>query len=66
MKTEKLAPMIHVGASKDAIAELRAAIMDILKCQVGEQVKIEALVVLREGTRVTNTTISGCQFESRP
>ena len=57
-------PAIQVGVSKDTVAELRAAIMDILSCDAGDAVRIEALTTLRDGCAVTNTSISNCQIET--
>ncbi len=54
---------VVIGASKDAIAEARAAINDILKSSCDQSTKVVALETLRTVCQVNNTSISNCNIE---
>lgn len=54
---------INIGASKESIAELGAVIQNILILRASDQVTIEALRTLREGTVVHNTQVENCRFD---
>jgi hypothetical protein len=58
------APLIHIGASKAAVKEARAAINDILRApQVENGTKVEALRTLATLCNVSGTSISGCHIQ---
>jgi hypothetical protein len=57
--------LICIGANKEAVKEARAAIVEILRVNVSDTVKCEALETLRTICGVTNTAISNCNFEGR-
>ena len=61
---KKDAPMLSIsGANKDAVAEARKAIMDILRTpHLDNSTKVEALRALDKLCGVLNTNISGCNF----
>lgn len=53
------APMISIGANKDAVREVRGAINDILRTpHVDNNTKVEALRALNTACAVSNTTLS--------
>ncbi len=60
------APAINVGASVEAIAEAREAILAILQVNVADQVKIDALTTLRVLCEVKYTTIANNVFHGEP
>ena len=52
---------ISIGHSKESVAELRAAINDVLTAQVDTSVRLAALKVLRKATGGPSyVTVSGC------
>jgi hypothetical protein len=53
---------IHVGSSRDTVAEMRAAINDILNSNAENETKRVALNVLSKGCSAEHTTITGCTF----
>lgn len=48
---------IQIGPSAEAIAQTRAAIMDILRATVGESTKVVALETLTKVCNVNNATV---------
>lgn len=61
-KKEEQSPMvgIQIGASAEAIAETRAAIMDILRASVDESTKVVALETLTKVCSVNNANVHDC------
>jgi len=58
--------LLQIGVSREAIAELRKAINDILAAKADDETKREALVTLREGCLVRDTTVQDCTFTVPP
>ena len=59
------APLVHIGTSPQAVKELRAAIMDILRSTAADAVKLSALDVLHDGVK-PNASFSNCNFTGTP
>lgn len=53
---------IHIGVSRAAVETVYTAIAGILAAAVGDQVKSDALLTMRETCRINNVTISGCHI----
>ena len=52
---------LSIGATKESVAEARAAIMDILRAEgVDQNVKAHALTTLTTICAVNNTSVTGC------
>jgi hypothetical protein len=66
VKKKEAAPMLNIsGANKDAVAEARKAIMDILRTpHIDNSTKVEALKALDRLCGVSNTSITGCSFHN--
>lgn len=60
------AAAIQIGPSTGAIAQARAAIVEIMTVDAPSEVRIEGLKTLHTLCAVTNTTITDCQFEVKP
>lgn len=57
------APMISIGAEKQAVIHVKNSIMSILKSGQDQTTIQKALDVLQHATSVTNTTITSCNFQ---
>ena len=54
---------MYIGATKESVAEARAAIMDILRADgIDQNVKAHALTTLTTICAVNNTSVTGCSF----
>ena len=60
------APMIHVGATKEAVEAVLAGVTTILDYDRDPTVLVEALRTFRKATAVRNVTISGSTFTRQP
>lgn len=56
------APLLHIGASKEAIEAARDAILAILSTPRGDKVVGDALVAFTKVCEVHHVNISGCQL----
>ena len=54
--------LMHIGATKEAMKEVRAGIIDILKQHQEQETLRKALDVLGHATDVTNVSIMNCNF----
>lgn len=64
-KAAPAAPMLHIGVSREAVIEARAAVVAILAVpNVDNKTKVAALESLRSICTVANTTISACTFQT--
>ena len=54
--------MLHIGATKEAIQAARNAIIDIIKAQGADAVKIAAFDALKTICEVKDTKIENCTF----
>lgn len=60
-----MSSLLYVGVQKEAIKEARAMIMEIIKSNNSESVKIEALQAAKQICEVKNTAVSHCTFTSK-
>lgn len=59
------APLMHIGATRDSIQAMAAAIMQILGApSVDNSTKVVALQSLTQGCSVSHVSISGCNLSS--
>lgn len=65
MFSKHSAPMINISVQKDAVAELRETIGEILASGQDQATLQMALQVLRDGTRIENTSVSNCNFQTK-
>jgi len=66
-RTAQEAPMLHIGASVEAVTAARDGIEAILKHgELDATVLVQALKTLKKLCGVENVTISGCTFSRSP
>jgi hypothetical protein len=63
MKKEKDA-MLFIGPIKETVIEARKSIIEIIKSQCGDEVKVEALKAFSDVCRVEGATVSHCVFNN--
>jgi len=56
------AAMINIGAEREAVAEVRGAIMDILNSGAEQETLRVALDVLKTAANINNVSVTNCTF----
>jgi hypothetical protein len=61
--------LLHIGHDaekiKEAIPTINKAILEILNCSAGDEVKKKALDIIGMNVEVKNISVSGCSFTCR-
>lgn len=58
--------MMEIGTNKESLMEIKGTILQIINSHNAEAVKIKALEVFKEVSKVENINITQCSFINNP